>query len=97
MHCKVRQPLLLQGSGSASAKSARFRRAAVQCSALPVSRREAVTGFTCLTAAGLLLPSGLAAAAESSAYDFTAVQYDKEVSLSQFKNKVTVIMNIASE
>lgn len=38
-----------------------------------------------------------AIAAPSSIYDFTALQYEKEVPLSVFKGQVVVILNIASE
>jgi hypothetical protein len=51
--------------------------------------------------AALLLGSSLlaesVAAAPQSIYDFTALQYDKEVSLSKYKGQVLVVVNIASE
>lgn len=36
-------------------------------------------------------------AGEENAYDFSVVQYGKERDLSEFKDQVTVILNIASE
>ncbi len=40
----------------------------------------------------------VAAAAEpASAYDFSALQYDKEVPLSKYRGQVVVAVNIASE
>jgi len=42
--------------------------------------------------------SGQSAAAQAtSAYDFSVKQYGEDVSLSIFKDKVTVIVNVASE
>lgn len=48
-----------------------------------------------LGVAGLVAPA--AGAVPQSIYDFTALQYEKEVSLSVFKDQVVVILNIASE
>lgn len=45
-----------------------------------------------------LCPAGAARAADaSSIYDFSAPQYGTQRSLADFKGKVVVVMNIASE
>ncbi len=36
-------------------------------------------------------------AAEQSAYDFSVIQYGKERDLTDFKNEVVVVVNVASE
>jgi hypothetical protein len=46
---------------------------------------------TCLSLAGAALAS------PSSIYDFSALQYEQEVSLAKYKGQVLVIVNIASE
>mmetsp|Transcript_35776 Transcript_35776/g.101257 ORF Transcript_35776/g.101257 Transcript_35776/m.101257 type:complete len:123 (+) Transcript_35776:129-497(+) len=60
-----------------------------------LSRRgllSVAAGVACLAA----VPAG-SVAAPASAYDFTVKQYGEDVSLSQFKDCVTVFVNIASE
>jgi hypothetical protein len=51
----------------------------------------------CLMTHAYILSAPGAIAGPSSIYDFTALQYEKEVSLSMFKGQVVVILNIASE
>jgi hypothetical protein len=38
-----------------------------------------------------------ALAAEQNAYDFSVIQYGKERDLTEFKNEVVVVVNVASE
>mmetsp|Transcript_10933 Transcript_10933/g.28041 ORF Transcript_10933/g.28041 Transcript_10933/m.28041 type:complete len:119 (-) Transcript_10933:46-402(-) len=61
---------------------------------LSIDRRGLLLG-----AAGTagLLAAGRVEAAPSSVYDFTVTQFEKPVSLSQFKDCVTVFVNVASE
>ncbi|KAG1670516.1 hypothetical protein FOA52_015381 [Chlamydomonas sp. UWO 241] len=74
--------------------------AAASQSGSDMSRRHLLVATT---ASGLVLPGLLssnraqAAASPESAYDFSALMLDNEVPLSKFKNKVTVIVNVASE
>lgn len=42
-------------------------------------------------------PGARAEETPNSVYDFNVLQYEKEISLAQFKDQVTVILNIASE
>eukprot|EP00798_Chlamydomonas_sp_ICE-L_P009997 gene9997-7881_t len=60
-----------------------------------MSRRELLATTSMLPFLGA---AGAAVAAEpTSIYDFSAFQYDKEVSLSKYKDQVLVVVNIASE
>ena len=45
----------------------------------------------------MMCAGGVEAAPVTSAYAFTVRQYGEDVSLSQFKDCVTVVVNVASE
>jgi len=59
------------------------------------SRRAALLATA--SGAALLAAPHCALAAEQNAYDFSVIQYGKERDLTEFKNEVVVVVNVASE
>ncbi|GLC46582.1 hypothetical protein PLESTB_001618400 [Pleodorina starrii] len=77
------------------------RRSCVVCFATAnesTTRRSLLLGAAAGGISQIWLPGSAYSAAEpTSAYDFSALQYEQERSLQGYRGKVIVVMNIASE